>query len=637
MLEFGSSVAVHVHAIALAVAAAGICWAALIAGLSRWHWFYRISLLCSPLVLLLPIRAHEPLVLLFPVVLALAGTAALLRSSWERELTTRLGKSVRTAPTRWRWSLRDAMLVMTVIGVTLGVLVQLPWGGLNVSWTGIVFDGVLLYLLSLFALGVIGLRGGLAWVVAMFVGVSAGIILESTVGDGLRALYLIGISGPQQLNWPPLAEFYLTFAALLLIGLWLVRWCWAAVDRPAHLAQRCRFVGSLAAMIAAPAVVLYMAMFVGPAAVDVPKIRHNGLPQFMSVVQEMEKLGLGDMSVEEVRRSHPQKHLDQRMEVLNQHALRIVKQPGSVSLDGSLQANQQSLAAQETQLTQLRTLARRWSKEADYSTRHGDIRRAVGFDLGILRVGNYLARGGIRIHAQAAHAIKLDGLSHLSLLRERLPADLIPAVLDVLQLIDTADEDPQLTLMRDRYWTDVAQGWRNRLEIVVQRVLRVPNSETAAFQALKQPMLREAALRRLLGADLAIRAYRQETGAYPKSLAELVPSKLRSLPADPYTQALLLYQPGQHSYVVYSTGPDGADDGGNFGRFGDHPSFTGYDWNLESLLRFGWRGSRGPGMNRPGFGPSGPRQPGTWSSPNREGGRRFDRPGFIRRERDEQQ
>ncbi|WP_254513392.1 hypothetical protein [Anatilimnocola floriformis] len=638
MWESTTSAAIHVHAVALAVAAAGICWAALVAGLSRWHWFYRIGALCAPLVLLLPIRAYEPLVLLCPVVLALAGTAALLRGSWERQLSVRQGKPLQTTRLRWRWSLRDSMLVITVFGVALGVLVQLPWRGLNIFWPGLAFDGLLLYLMCVFALGVIGLRFGLVWVVALFVAVSTGIILESTLGDGLRAAYLIGVSGPQHLNWPPLAEFYLVFTALLLIGLWLVRWCWSVADRPVQLAQRYRLVGSLAAITAAPAVVLYMAMFVGPQPVVTPKIRNNSLPQFVAVLQEIEKLGLGDMSLEEVRRTHPQQQFDQAIEGYYQQALRIVKQPGSVSLEGSLQVNEHSLSVQEKQLSLIRMLARKWSKEADYSMRHGDVRRAVDFDLGILRVGNYLARGGIRMHVQASHALKLDGLTHLSMLRDRLPADLLPAVLDVLQLLDMGDEDPELTLLRDHYWTDVAQGWRNRLEMVVQRVLHVPNSEITALQALKQPLLRETTLRRLLGTDLALRSYRQDTGAYPPSLAELVPQRLRSLPTDPYSQQLLIYRPDQQHFVLYSTGPDTKDDGGKFSRFGEHPTVTGYDWNLESLLRFGWRGNgRGPGPSRPGFGPGGPRQPGTWASPGRDGGRRFDRPGYIRREREREE
>lgn len=637
-----TSAASHVHAIALALSAAGIAWAAVLAGLSRWHWSFRVGLLCLPLVLLLPIRAYEPLVLLFPLVIALAASAAALRGAWEKNLgiAARFSAAAdspatdqpRQTSTRFHLSLLDALLGITVIGVTLGLLVQLPWRSLNISWTGLVFDGVLMYCISVVCLALIGLRGGLAWAVALFLCVSTGIVFESTFGDGLRALYLLGVAGPQHLTWFPLLEFYLVLVTVLLIGLWLVRWCWAVIDQPLLLAQRRRMVGSLATVAAAPAVVLYMAMFVGPPAVHAPKIRNNSLPQLVEIAQRLENLGLGDMTIEEVQRTYPQASYDQQVEQLYQQSLHLVKQPGSVSLDGSVQANEQSLAVQETQLGQIRTLARRWSREADYSARNGDIRRAVDFDLAILRIGNYLASGGIRVHVHAGLAIKNDGLAHLSMLRERLPVDLIPKIIDVLQLLDVGEEDPQLTLARDRYWTDIAQGWRNRLEIVVHHVLRVPSVETVTFQALQQPLRREAALRRLLITNLALRWHHDDQGEYPRSLVELVPLRLERMPRDPYTQVALIYKPAQFGYLLYSTGPDAHDDGGNFARFGgEHHTFAGHDWNLESVIRFGWRGWRGGGQ-APGFNRPGPRQPGNWTMPPLDNGvRRFDRPDMVRR------
>jgi hypothetical protein len=638
--SFYLSAAAHVHAISLALAAGGICWAALLAGLSRWHWFYRVGLLCLPLVLLLPIRAYEPLILLLPLVIALASSAAALRSRWEHglDLPERSPQiSAAKKSNRWTLSLRDSMLGMTLIGIALGVLVQLPWLGLNVSWGGLVFDGVVLYSISLICLGLIGLRCGLAWAVALFVGVSTGIVFESTWGDGLRALYLVGVAGPQHLNWVPLGEFYLVFAAVLVFGLWLVRWCWSALDQPVVLGQRRRIVGSLATITAAPVVALYIAMFVGPRAVDAPKIRNNSLPRLIEIAQQLDYLNLGEMTIEEVKQAYPQTAVPEQVEQIYQQSLQVVKQPGSVSLDGSVQANEHSLAAQETQLTLIRSLTRRWSREADSSARNGNIRRAVDFDLANLRVGNYLARGGIRMHVQAANAIKSDALAHLSLLRERLPGDLIPVVIDVLRLLDAGEENPQLTLARDRYWTDIAQGWRNRLEVVVQKVLRVPNTETAAFLAMKQPLNRESVHRRLLSTDLALRSYRREHGKYPQTLVDLVPNRLDMLPRDPYTQQPLIYRPVEFGYALYSTGPDAQDDGGKFARYGgEHHQFVGLDWNLESVIRFGWRnprgGSRGPGFSRPRSRPASagsPQQFGNWTTPPWQAGRGIERANMV--------
>ena len=61
-------------------------------------------------------------------------------------------------------------------------------------------------------------------------------------GDGLRAMYLLGLDAPRQLEWIPLTLFFLTFVTLLTVGLWLMRWCWLA-PRPVQFAQRRRLVG----------------------------------------------------------------------------------------------------------------------------------------------------------------------------------------------------------------------------------------------------------------------------------------------------------------------------------------------------------------------------------------------------------
>jgi hypothetical protein len=621
------SVAIHVHVIALALTAAGICWAALLAGLSRQHWFWRVSFLCLPLLLLMPIRAYEPLVLVFPLVIALAVTAAGLRVRWERESrgqtsasagpdSANSGRTGTKKPVnRWSISLGDSLLGMTVIGAMLAILVQLPWNHLNLSWSGLLFDATLLYLISLVCLCLVGLRGGLIWAVALFLCISTGIVFEATWGDGLRAMYLIGVAGPQHLTWAPLGEFYLLFTTLLLLGLWLIRWCSSALPEPQSFVKRRRLVASLVAVAAAPVLALYIAMFVGPAEVPSPKIRNNSLPQLVEVAQQLQTLGIGDLTLRELQQHYPLGNYDQAVEEIYAHALELVKQPGSVSLDVSLRANDHSLSAQEAQLLLLRSLARRWSREADQAYRGGDIRRAAEFDLAVLRMGNYLSRGGIRIHVQAAAAIKSEGLSHLAILREHLPIDLIPVVISVLEQLDAGEESPQVTNVRDRYWTDIAHGWRHRLESVVQRVLRLPTTETAAFHALKQPLAREAAQRRLLGTELALRHFHQEHGRYPATLAELVPARLALLPRDPFTKDVLRYRTQRFSFVLYSTGPDAQDDGGNFSRFGGDPNrFVGHDWNLEAVLRFGGRmpRGRGPGSGWNGRGGS---PPGRWTAP----------------------
>lgn len=86
-----------------------------------------------------------------------------------------------------------------------------------------------------------------------------------------------------------------------------------------------------------------------------------------------------------------------------------------------------------------------------------------------------------------------------------------------------------------------------------------------------QPGIATAAGRVLSAASrasvaLAIRSHRLATGSLPDSLDALVPSWLGSVPRDPFRtdRAALGYRPSADgSFLVWSAGEDGEDDGGD--------------------------------------------------------------------------
>ncbi|HEX8551612.1 MAG TPA: hypothetical protein VF681_08660 [Abditibacteriaceae bacterium] len=62
---------------------------------------------------------------------------------------------------------------------------------------------------------------------------------------------------------------------------------------------------------------------------------------------------------------------------------------------------------------------------------------------------------------------------------------------------------------------------------------------------------------------LALRAFRVENGTYPTRLDELMSGYLKAVPADPFGGGeKLRYKRTANSYVLWSIGPDGKDDGG---------------------------------------------------------------------------
>jgi hypothetical protein len=73
----------------------------------------------------------------------------------------------------------------------------------------------------------------------------------------------------------------------------------------------------------------------------------------------------------------------------------------------------------------------------------------------------------------------------------------------------------------------------------------------------------QTALARVAATSLAIERFRlAHTNALPQSLEQLVPTCCKAVPADPYDGQPLRYKMHGASYVVYSVGSDGQDDGG---------------------------------------------------------------------------
>ena len=85
-----------------------------------------------------------------------------------------------------------------------------------------------------------------------------------------------------------------------------------------------------------------------------------------------------------------------------------------------------------------------------------------------------------------------------------------------------------------------------------------PVFEQATFTGVENQ-----AQNRLLLVTIALRGYFAERGAYPQLLNELAPKYLKKLPDDPLAlNGTFRYRRDGKSYVLYSIGPDGMDDGG---------------------------------------------------------------------------
>jgi len=73
---------------------------------------------------------------------------------------------------------------------------------------------------------------------------------------------------------------------------------------------------------------------------------------------------------------------------------------------------------------------------------------------------------------------------------------------------------------------------------------------------------RSDTLNAILQTHLALRAFQLDNNRYPEKLDELVPDYLPAVPQDSFASGPLSYHPQADSYLLYSLGSVGIDNGG---------------------------------------------------------------------------
>ena len=100
----------------------------------------------------------------------------------------------------------------------------------------------------------------------------------------------------------------------------------------------------------------------------------------------------------------------------------------------------------------------------------------------------------------------------------------------------------------------------NDLEAMLDRDVKV--FDTVGFR-IPRSLIAQMRVRTAYTA-IAVERYRRDSGSWPKSLVDLAPKYLASVPEDFYAGKPLLCRRVDDGIVVYSVGPDGKDDGGRF-------------------------------------------------------------------------
>jgi len=92
----------------------------------------------------------------------------------------------------------------------------------------------------------------------------------------------------------------------------------------------------------------------------------------------------------------------------------------------------------------------------------------------------------------------------------------------------------------------------------------------AAIDGAARTTLDRMARYRALRIIIAVERFRLAEGRVPDSLVELIPAYLDAVPVDPYVEAPMSYTHSGSSYIVYSVGRNGKDDGAISAVDGDY-------------------------------------------------------------------
>lgn len=561
---------------------AALSFVAIWAGVSHRHWFARAGAICACWWLLVAIRAFDP-----AMVFVIAMPAIAL-ATWAIEVFCRNRNSsgnvagARSRAGRFRYGLKDLLLLMTLFGLGTPLVALLLRNDLE-------DDGMILLralgwtVVSVLSAAVVIVPGW--WkppvISALLIAVPLHIMFRNKHGFGEHFL-------PEE-PWTADVMAFIVQAALipLLVSLHQI-----AVDQSnstgaaRSLQKRYASVGfwliTLTTLIL-PLGVVYALMLRQPRRPEEETASTNVLPSLLARTQKVVSLNKSELTLDEFERASGRRARKQ-LEALYVELMAAAEQPGHFTIDWGRNADFYFMADVPT-LQSTRQLGRNWEAESQALAHSKRFDAASDYSLANIRVGNTLSHGGLVTHSLCGIVLEGVGTESFRHILGKVSIAKARSTLTALQTVDRSREPIELTLARDDFWIDRAFDWIARLQSAEWAFAGEPYNESE-HSSLQLAARRRDANLRLLTLELAIRLFRHDHGRLPKTIHEVVPQYLQVIPADPFSMRPLIYRRSGKSYLVYSTGPDGQDNGGRFGTlrqtlFKPKPGFD-FDLNTNS-------------------------------------------------------
>jgi hypothetical protein len=237
-------------------------------------------------------------------------------------------------------------------------------------------------------------------------------------------------------------------------------------------------------------------------------------------------------------------------------AREALRQESVVALDWN--ADQKWFQRHIDRIKGFRELGRAFAAEGRHAQKQGDTRRAVTCGLDALQLVKAASNGGLGTDYLMALAINYGSSSWLRDACETATLEDCQYVLNNLPNITEQVELPAAITEREWHFFRRVNG----VYTTFMMEMSFANNRQDFQKRMEESLRRGQAVYDLVRLHYAIRVFQLTENRLPKSLEELVPRELKTVPYDPYNGKDFVYQPGKDQYLLFSVGPNGVDDGG---------------------------------------------------------------------------
>jgi hypothetical protein len=158
--------------------------------------------------------------------------------------------------------------------------------------------------------------------------------------------------------------------------------------------------------------------------------------------------------------------------------------------------------------------------------------------LAVMRLGVASSHGGLIINSLVSIAIDTIGAVRMEKLVTNLDAKQCREAAAALESCEAQREPTDIIMRQERAWARRVYGLKGQLaRLLMFKSLKQSEGKWVAKAKAQQTRTR------LLLIQLAVRAYELEKGQRPKSLADLVPVYLKTIPQDPLTGTNMAFYP----------------------------------------------------------------------------------------------